>query len=444
MPTRRACSCTCPPRSGATSRSPATRSAVAAPEQRAGRRSLSCARVVNATRDVDAGAALSPASPAATYPRARRRNVAFADHADAVCQRTDPGAAPRRGAQPAGPRRWPPSTAELPLSGARSGSARTRGRARADLDATPGAPDRVVAHAARRHRRRRRCRRRRRPQRGRRQWGAAPAPDRAARADRRRSMAARAPAARSPRSRSASAPSRGRRPTPTCARRSTSSSTTPAPPSSSGKGRRAAPGPGRAQRAPLRPPGRRRRDLPLELPAGHPLRDDVGGAGHRQRGGAQARRAVPGARLPARAGPARRRRPAGGDLAAAGRGRRRRGAGRPSRRPRRSRSPDRWRSGRQIIASRRPGARRAASLQAGGGRAGRQELRDRRRRRRSRRGRPGDRRLGVSLRRPEVLGRVPGAGRTRRSPIICWSGSPERCRRWSSGRPRRSAPTSRR
>ena len=54
----------------------------------------------------------------------------------------------------------------------------------------------------------------------------------------------------------------------------------------------AAAGPGRAQRAALRPARGRRGDLALELPARDPVRDDRGGAGDRQRGRAQARRAV--------------------------------------------------------------------------------------------------------------------------------------------------------
>ena len=89
-----------------------------------------------------------------------------------------------------------------------------------------------------------------------------------------------------------------------------------------------------AQRASLRPARDRRRHLPLELPAGHPVRDDLGGAGGRQRGGAQARRAVAGAGRAPRPGAAGRRGARGGALAAARRGRRRRGAGPPSRGPR--------------------------------------------------------------------------------------------------------------
>ena len=60
-----------------------------------------------------------------------------------------------------------------------------------------------------------------------------------------------------------------------------------------------------------------------------------------------------------------------------------------------------------------------APAQARRRRDGRQELRHRRRRRRPRRGRPGDRRVRVRLRRPEVLGRVararPRGARTTRS-----------------------------
>ena len=61
------------------------------------------------------------------------------------------------------------------------------------------------------------------------------------------------------RSRCASAPSRGPRPTPTCARRSTSWSTTPRGALELGRGATAAPGPGRAQRAALRAARDRRR-----------------------------------------------------------------------------------------------------------------------------------------------------------------------------------------
>ena len=81
-----------------------------------------------------------------------------------------------------------------------------------------------------------------------------------------------------------------------------------------GRGPRAAPGAGRAQRAELRPPRDRGRHLPVELPAGDPLRDDRGGAGDRQRGRAQARRAVARAGRAAGPGAAGRRRAAGGAL----------------------------------------------------------------------------------------------------------------------------------
>ena len=57
------------------------------------------------------------------------------------------------------------------------------------------------------------------------------------------------------------------------------------------KGRPADPGPRRTQRAPLRPPRDHGRDLTVELSHRHSLRDDGGGAGHRQRSGPQARRA---------------------------------------------------------------------------------------------------------------------------------------------------------
>ena len=207
------------------------------------------------------------------------------------------------------------------------------------------------------------------------------------------------------------------------------------------RGRAAAAGARRAQRAGLRAARGRRGDLPVELPAGDPVRDDLGGAGGRQRGRAQAGRAVAGDRAPARAGAAGRRRAPGGGVAAAGRGRGRRGAGARSARARdrvhrlaAGRTFDRPRRGRDV----------RASLQAGRRRAGRQELRDRRRRRRSRRGRAGDRAVGVRVRRAEVLGRLAGAGRRggRRPPVASgWRARPACC--WS-GRPSRSRPTCRR
>ena len=69
---------------------------------------------------------------------------------------------------------------------------------------------------------------------------------------------------------------------------------------------------------------------------------------------------------------------------------------------------------------------------------------DRRLRRRPRRRDPGDRRLGVRLRRPEVLGRPRACSPTRRSPTRCSSGSPARPTRSSSARRRASPPTCRR
>ena len=175
---------------------------------------------------------------------------------------------------------------------------------------------------------------------------------------------------------------------------------------------------------------------PWNFPLGDPVRDDLGGAGDRQRGRAQARRAVAGA-APTRSSQALR---AGGvppaAIVAAARARAtsaRRSCAIPSvardrvhrlaaGRPRDRRAP-------------RPRPRRAAALQAGGRRAGRQELRDRRRRRRPRRGGPGDRRLGVRVRRPEVLGRLAGA-RPR--------GDRRSAARAAGGRGRRAASSARR
>ena len=100
--------------------------------------------------------------------------------------------------------------------------------------------------------------------------------------------------------------------------------------------------------------------------------------------------------------------------------------------------------GREIVAGAAQVRDWAAPLQAGGGRARRQELRDRRLRRRPGRGGARDRRLGVQLCGPEVLGGLARAGpRGDRRPR-CWSGWPVRCARWWWDRRRRWAPTCRR
>ena len=156
---------------------------------------------------------------------------------------------------------------------------------------------------------------------------------------------------------------------------------------------------------------RRRGDRAVELPARDPVRDDGGRAGDRQRGGAQARRAV--ARV-ARCGSCRRCAPRACPPAAIV------AAPRRGRRRRRARAPSRVQTiaftgsqpvGLEIIRAARRGRARPAPPQARRRRDGRQELRDRRRRRRPRRGGAGDRLLGVRLRRPEVLG-----GRARARP----------------------------
>ena len=96
--------------------------------------------------------------------------------------------------------------------------------------------------------------------------------------------------------RCASARSRGRRPTPTSARRSTSSSTTRARRSRSSEGRALVQVPGERNTMHYAPRGVVAVDRALELPARHPVRHDGGRAGGRQRGGAEARRAVAGQR----------------------------------------------------------------------------------------------------------------------------------------------------
>ena len=177
----------------------------------------------------------------------------------------------------------------------------------------------------------------------------------------------------------------------------------------------AGPGPRGAQRAALRPTRRRRCRRSVELPDRDPLRDDRGRACHRQHGRAQARRASSRVRAADRAGAARGRSPARGNLATARRGRCRRRARSPPRR-----ADDRVHGiaagGPGDHPCRRRGVPRPALPEAGGGRARRQELRDRRRRRGPRRGGAGNRLLGVHLRGSEVLRGVPGCWCTRQSP----------------------------
>ena len=215
----------------------------------------------------------------------------------------------------------------------------------------------------------------------------------------------------SPRSPCASARSRGIRPTPTSARRSTSSSTTRARALELDGGPPLIQPPGERNELRHRPRGVTVGDLAVELPARDPARDDGRGARGREPRRPQARRAVAGLRGRGRARRCTRR--ACRTTRSSLRARR----GRP-RAPRWSRDPRVATiafTGSVPSAStsspprpRRSGGRRAPDP-ARRRRAGRQELRDRRLRRRPRRGRPGDRPVGVRLRRPEVLGGVPRA-----------------------------------
>ena len=252
----------------------------------------------------------------------------------------------RRAAVRAGARRTrcARSTRRLPLRSV-AGDDRRRGAVRGAscVSTDPGEPDRVVAHAARATAAEVRRGGRRRRAAGRRTGRLARAEERARALLRRRRMDARAPArargARGPRVRQAVARGRRRRvrgdrlPRVLRARRDRARG-----------GPGAAPGPGRAQRAALRPARRRGRHLAVELPDRDPVRDDRRGARDRQHGRAQAGRAVARVRAAHRSGAARRRRAADGDLAAPGRGRRRRRAGPPSATCRRSRSRARSRS----------------------------------------------------------------------------------------------------
>ena len=146
-------------------------------------------------------------------------------------------------------------------------------------------------------------------------------------------------------------------------------------------------------------------NFPLAIPCG--MTAAALATGQRRR--AQARRAVAGLRAAARA---RRCAPAAS--------RRRRSRCCPARATsaRRSSATPRCTTiaftgslpvGLEIVRAAAEPAPRPAPHQARRRRARRQELRDRRRRRRPRRGGPGDRRLGVRLRGPEVLGGLPRA-----------------------------------
>ena len=179
---------------------------------------------------------------------------------------------------------------ELPLSVPVLVGRRRAHRRRARLD-RPGQPVAGRGQRGAGHRRRRRRRRGAGAARAR-APGAPPRPPIAPPRSSRPPRGCASAACGSPRCRSASAPSRGPRPTPTCARPSTSSSTTRGWPSSSSKGRPLLQVPGERNELRYVPRGHRRRHLPLELPAGHPLRHDLRGAGRRQRRRPQAGRAV--------------------------------------------------------------------------------------------------------------------------------------------------------
>ena len=182
---------------------------------------------------------------------------------------------------------------------------------------------------------------------------------------------------------------------------------------------------------------------PVELPAGDSLRHDRRGARGRERGGAEARRAVARERRRARRGAPRGRRAARGALAPARLRRGRRGAGaRPARARDRLHGLERRRS--RDPARRGRDARGAGPREARGVRDGRQELRDRGRGRRPRRGGAGARVLGLRLRGPEVLRGGAGARARgdRRHAARAAGGRGRACSTWA--RPSASPPRCRR
>ena len=224
-------------------------------------------------------------------------------------------------------------------------------------------------------------------------------------------------------------PSRGTRPTATCARRSTSASTTAV---------RSSAWPSARRDLVQSPPGEANRmtyqgkgvavviapwNFPLAIPCGmtvaalaagnpvilKPAEQTPGVAWRLAEALARGRRAA--RRVPA---PARARRG------------RRRSARRAPRRGHHRLHRIEGRRTRDQPHRRRPPAR-AAPPEEGGVRAGRQERADHRRRRRSRPGRPRRRLLGLRLRRPEVLGGVP-AHRPRLACTTPWSSG------WSAAR----------
>ena len=210
------------------------------------------------------------------------------------------------------------------------------------------------------------------------------------------------------RSRSASAPSRGRRPTPTCARRSTSSSTTRAAAIELDAGAPLLQVPGERNELRYLPRGVAAVispwNFPIAIPCGMTAAALATGNAVVLKPAEQAPacglRIVEALRAGGVPPAAISLLPGEGEVGAAlvrHPGRRddrvhRIAGGRARDQPRRRRA-----------------AARAARDQAGDRRARRQELRDRRRRRRPRRGRAGDRRIRVRVRRAEVLGGVPGA-----------------------------------
>ena len=196
----------------------------------------------------------------------------------------------------------------------------------------------------------------------------------------------------------------------TCARRSTSSSTTPAARSSSTRGRALLQVPGERNELRYVPRGVAAVispwNFPLAIPCGMTAAALATGNAVVLKPAEQS----PGCALRLVRGAARGRRPAGGDLAAPRRGRRSARRSSATATCTRSRSRARCRSGSRSSAPPPRSAPGQHHIKRVDRRARRQELRDRRRRRRPRRGRPGDRLLGVRVRRPEVLGGVAGAG----------------------------------
>ena len=294
-----------------------------------------------------AGGAVRLAVRAGSWGRGALTSAA--PHARTICQRADPRAPPRPRSLRSSPTRWREWTASCRstcrvLVGDDS-------RPGAELTSTdPGSPSGSSPGP---------------PRRARRDVQAAIADGRA-RASRlagrvgrraRRARCSRRPrgcasgASSSPRWRCASAPSRGPRPTPTSARRSTSSSTTRGPRSSSSAGRSCCRSRASATSCSYAPRGIvaviSPWNFPLAIPCGMTAAALATGNAVVLKPAEQS----PGCAAAPRAGAARRRRSAGGARAAAGRGRGRRRAGAPSRAWPRSRSPARCRSAARSFAA---------------------------------------------------------------------------------------------